>query len=329
MSHYLPKDVMVFFKPRKPLPFIEPEESLPTRKYTGFSRFLDYVKENNITVDEPEKQLTKQEAKAEHRAALEELEATRVAVGRAEWKPLDLPTEGDRSATSVASKTLFVGRLPYKVDEEELVTEFSVFGHICKAVVVRDLENKSRGYGFIEFVQTSSQVEAIKRTNESVLLGRRIVADVERGRTDPNWAPRRLGGGLGTTRATGAIDPSQAAKLNNEKYKHGNSFRGNTGRDRGERDRGRSDRDRGRGDRDRGRGDRGGDMDRGDRGDRDRNRDRYRDRDHGRDYDRDRDYGGRDRDRGRDYDREPRDREYGRDRDRGYNDRHRESDYNR
>lgn len=27
--------------------------------------------------------------------------------------------------------------------------------------------------------------------------------DVERGRTVPNWRPRRLGGGLGTTRVSG------------------------------------------------------------------------------------------------------------------------------
>ena len=34
--------------------------------------------------------------------------------------------------------------------------------------------------------------------------GRRVLVDVERGRTVRNWRPRRLGGGLGSTRATGA-----------------------------------------------------------------------------------------------------------------------------
>jgi len=33
--------------------------------------------------------------------------------------------------------------------------------------------------------------------------GKRVLVDVERGRTVPNWRPRRLGGGLGNSR----VDP--------------------------------------------------------------------------------------------------------------------------
>ena len=33
---------------------------------------------------------------------------------------------------------------------------------------------------------------------------RRVLVDVERGRTVPNWRPRRLGGGLGSSRMGGA-----------------------------------------------------------------------------------------------------------------------------
>lgn len=32
---------------------------------------------------------------------------------------------------------------------------------------------------------------------------RRVLVDVERGRTVPNWRPRRLGGGLGSSRMGG------------------------------------------------------------------------------------------------------------------------------
>lgn len=46
-------------------------------------------------------------------------------------------------------------------------------------------------------------VAAYKQADGRKVDGRRIVVDVERGRTVPGWRPRRLGGGLGSTR-TGA-----------------------------------------------------------------------------------------------------------------------------
>lgn len=41
---------------------------------------------------------------------------------------------------------------------------------------------------------------AYKQADGRKIDGRRVLVDVERGRTVPNWRPRRLGGGLGTTR---------------------------------------------------------------------------------------------------------------------------------
>lgn len=42
--------------------------------------------------------------------------------------------------------------------------------------------------------------EAYKKSDGRKIDGRRVVVDVERGRTVRKWKPRRLGGGLGTTR---------------------------------------------------------------------------------------------------------------------------------
>ena len=47
------------------------------------------------------------------------------------------------------------------------------------------------------------QTAAYKQADGRKIDGRRVLVDVERGRTVPNWRPRRLGGGLGTTRAGG------------------------------------------------------------------------------------------------------------------------------
>ena len=45
--------------------------------------------------------------------------------------------------------------------------------------------------------------DAYKNADGRKIENRRVVVDVERGRTVPNWRPRRLGGGLGGTRLGG------------------------------------------------------------------------------------------------------------------------------
>lgn len=44
---------------------------------------------------------------------------------------------------------------------------------------------------------------AYKQADGRKIDNRRVLVDVERGRTVPNWRPRRLGGGLGSTRVGG------------------------------------------------------------------------------------------------------------------------------
>ncbi|KAJ0040402.1 hypothetical protein Pint_28263 [Pistacia integerrima] len=70
--------------------------------------------------------------------------------------------------------------------------------------LVTDKEtNKPKGYAFIEYMHTRDMKAAYKQADGRKLDGRRVLVDVERGRTVPNWRPRRLGGGLGTTRVGG------------------------------------------------------------------------------------------------------------------------------
>lgn len=49
-------------------------------------------------------------------------------------------------------KTIIVARLNYETDEEKLKREFEIFGPIKRIKLIRDLEGKSRGYAFVEFV---------------------------------------------------------------------------------------------------------------------------------------------------------------------------------
>lgn len=99
------------------------------------------------------------------------------------------------------------------------------------------LTNKPKGYAFIEYMHTRDMkgpiasvffqpiffylpemftlftyfamcfvtlpIAAYKQADGQKIDGRRVLVDVERGRTVPNWRPRRLGGGLGTSRVGG------------------------------------------------------------------------------------------------------------------------------
>ena len=46
--------------------------------------------------------------------------------------------------------------------------------------------------------------DAYKQADGRKVDNKRVLVDVERGRTVPNWRPRRLGGGLGSSRMGGA-----------------------------------------------------------------------------------------------------------------------------
>merc|ERR1712117_864158 len=63
---------------------------------------------------------------------------------------------------------------------------------------------KPRGYAFIEYEHEKDMHSAYKHADGKKIDGRRVLVDVERGRTVKGWLPRRLGGGLGGTRRGGA-----------------------------------------------------------------------------------------------------------------------------
>ena len=129
----------------------------------------------------------------------------------------------DEKATKDAYNTLFVSRLAYETDESKLRSEMESVGPVNTVRIVRDTEGKSRGYGFVEFTNDADLKAAYRRFNGLVIDGRRILADVERGRTVPGWKPRRLGGGLGATRKAlpkgtkNAVPPGGMASVANER----------------------------------------------------------------------------------------------------------------
>jgi len=115
------------------------------------------------------------------------------------WDP-----NSNEKATTDPYKTLFIARLNYDTSETKLKREFEVYGKIKSINVIHDAQTgKPRGYAFIEYEKESDMHAAYKRADGRKIDGRRVVVDVERGRTVKGWRPRRLGGGLGSTRRGG------------------------------------------------------------------------------------------------------------------------------
>merc|ERR1719420_961645 len=97
-------------------------------------------------------------------------------------------------------KTLFVARVSYDTTEKKLKREFEVFGSIKRVRMVYDQKGKPRGYAFIEYEHERDLKNAYKQGDGKKIDGRRVMVDVERGRTVEGWLPRRLGGGRGPGR---------------------------------------------------------------------------------------------------------------------------------
>jgi len=246
MTKFLPPALLALFAPRPPLPFKPPVKRRRPKRITGLAPYVAEFEDPSqreeplsakFTLFEkpPERAVRKRKERAEKREMELELEA-------AKWNP-----ESNPNATGDAFKTLFVARLPYDANERDIEKEFDGYGKIRAVKLVKHAKTqKSRGYAFVEYDSTSAMREAYKKGDGTRVKGRRALVDVERGRTIEGWKPRRLGGGLGKTRAAKEKKDKTRARSRSRDH-HGSSSSSSRKRSRSrERDRDR-DRDRGRG----------------------------------------------------------------------------------
>ncbi|GES96793.1 U1 small nuclear ribonucleoprotein 70 kDa [Rhizophagus clarus] len=207
MTDKLPHNLLALFAPRPPLPYAKPLDRDPVKRkgpsVTGVGQYVPLLKDYDPdyvpteTVEEKKKRkLAEKKKKAEEA----------IKKGLEEWDP-----NKDENVTGDPFKTLFVARMSYDITEKDLRREFEMYGPVENIrIVKRKDDGKPRGYAFIEFEREKDMKAAYKDADGVKLLGRRILVDVERGRTVKGWRPRRLGGGLGGTRIGG---PEQ-----NQKY---------------------------------------------------------------------------------------------------------------
>lgn len=226
-----PSDVTKLFQPGPPLKYLKQvdypiHERQTNPNITGLSSYLtqllDYEKKfphgsRNKYLNIHSKILTKQE---KHLQKLNE--------SYRHWNPHNDPHMKNTDPFC----TIFVGRLPYDVDELELQNIFNRFGDIERIRIVKEKEPsidpkksktkktkgkvskptestsvnvtsgkaKPRGYGFIVFSDPMSSKKCIRETGVHrgiEIHGRKCIVDYERGRTNKYFVPTRFGGGLG------------------------------------------------------------------------------------------------------------------------------------
>jgi cold-inducible RNA-binding protein len=80
----------------------------------------------------------------------------------------------------VASK-LYVGRLPYAVNDAELQELFAAHGTVESARVITDRDSgQSKGFGFVEMSNDDEAAAAIQALNNHEIQGRQIAVSVAR-----------------------------------------------------------------------------------------------------------------------------------------------------
>ncbi len=83
------------------------------------------------------------------------------------------------------NRKLFVGSLPWAVDDTKLREIFSQAGNVVSAQVVKDRETgRSRGFGFVEMSTDEEAQAAVSNLNGSDIEGRKIVVNIARPRED-------------------------------------------------------------------------------------------------------------------------------------------------
>lgn len=190
----LPPHIQRLF-PECPEPrYLEPIDYAPedrkTQKISGVSAYLELLKQPDPEYVPTESWLVKQQR--EKRLKSERQKVTQQERKEA-WDP-----KKDEKIVGDPFKTLFVGRLAFDVTENDLEEHYIKFGPVKHVRIVRDQKSgKSNGYGFVEFQEEDDFRKAFQMTNGSIIKGRKVVVDVERGRTVSGWLPRRLGGGKG------------------------------------------------------------------------------------------------------------------------------------
>ena len=75
-------------------------------------------------------------------------------------------------------RRLYVGNLPYKATDEDLMSLFSTVGDVASARVMRDMATgRARGFGFVEMTTDEAAQKAIEKLHQHQMEGRALVVN--------------------------------------------------------------------------------------------------------------------------------------------------------
>ena len=70
---------------------------------------------------------------------------------------------------------LYVGNLPFGVDDAKLKELFSTYGEVSEAIVIKDkFSGRSKGFGFVTLADDEAGKKAIEEMNGKSVEGREI-----------------------------------------------------------------------------------------------------------------------------------------------------------
>jgi U1 small nuclear ribonucleoprotein 70kDa len=203
-----PPEIIALFVPRRPLLFKPPARRKKLRPMSGLSELVARLQnETSASTAQPastegaangggavvkkDESITPAKRRA-IRAAQDTLKVKRIVEER--MREYDPHSDPDGKKTGNPFNTLFVGRLSKATTPSALRAEMEAFGAVVRVVMPKDRRGLPRGYGFVEYADERGLKTAYRDADGRRIDGRRIIVDVERGRTVKNWRPNRLDG---------------------------------------------------------------------------------------------------------------------------------------
>ncbi|KAL6941582.1 RNA recognition motif-containing protein [Hanseniaspora osmophila] len=107
------------------------------------------------------------------------------------------------------NKTLFVRSVPFDASDEEFTNFFAQFAPVRHAVIVKDGEQKSRGFGFVNFADEDDAKQALGKARRTKFKNKLIRIDIAKRR-------ERKGNKRSTSEETSIPDDEAAVSLGKE-----------------------------------------------------------------------------------------------------------------
>lgn len=80
---------------------------------------------------------------------------------------------------------LYVGNLPWSINNDSLKEMFTPYGEVTEAVVIMEQgTGRSKGFGFVTFTNEADAQKAIQDLNEKENDGRKMIVNVARPREE-------------------------------------------------------------------------------------------------------------------------------------------------